>query len=180
MTNNTHKQTILNLFADNVSGEITAFTMREFINAIFDDSQVIIKTFSSLLAFENATSEQRADIYEGSLVAITNTELGEEGMYVATANQPATRDLLRHYSNNSDPKPYQKETFEFTSQENQSAFACEYTDNLVDVFIGGSKVADSKVLKNSTAISNGTTVVLINLGSLPQGQLVEVVCYKKQ
>ena len=179
MTNNTNKQAILNLFADNVSGEITASTMREFINSIFDDTQVIIKTFSSLEAFENALPEQRADIYEGSLIAITSSDPSEEGMYISTVNQPAQRTLLRQYSNNIAEKPYQKETFEYTAQEGQIAFDCSYTDNFIDVFIDGNKFPTSKLLLNSTPTTNGTKVVLLE-NVVTQGQLVEVVCYRKQ
>lgn len=173
MTNNNNKERILNLFADNVSGEITAGTLREFINTIFDDSEVIINSFASLQSFEDSQAEQRADIYEGSLVAVTNSSNEENGLYVSTMNQPSERSFLAQISNNSKLSTASVTSYESTAQEGQFQFSAIYSANLVNVYVDGKKIRESRTILNSSTGLDGTFVILLDPAT--QGQEVEIV-----
>ena len=172
MTNNNNKARILNLFADNVQGEITASTLREFIETIFDDAQIVINKFNSLQAFEDALVEDRADIYEGSMVAIINAPPEENGLYISTMNQPSTRDFLKQISNNSKLSESSVTRNDYIAQEGPFQFTANYTGTLIEVFVEGAKIPHSKVLLNSTPTTNGTIVILTE--PLAQGQEVEI------
>ena len=165
MTNNNTKNIILQLFADNTVGNITAQTMRDYINAIFDDSEVIINKFQSLNDFE---AQDNPTVYEGSIVAITNTVDSEQGLYIAGINQPKERQFLIQLSSNIKENGGITTSYEYTANANQYMFACNYTNNQAVVYVDGKKVPDSKVdtLANTsitltTPLSGGEEVEII-------------------
>jgi len=82
-SSNTLKNTILELFPDNLNKEISAADMRVFVNAIFDNKEeIVIKAWD-----ETEMKTLRDKIFEGSVVMITHS--GEEsGVYVSRANNP--------------------------------------------------------------------------------------------
>lgn len=162
MTNNNNKQRLLNLFADNVNGEITAGTLREFIETIFDDSEVVINSFNSILAFENSTVDERADIYEGSLVTIENSTDDENGVYVSLMNQPSESKFLRQISNNSKISEAETKYTDISPQEGQFSFSATYSKNLCEVYVDGIKRKNSRIQLNSTDTSLGTNVILLD------------------
>lgn len=172
MTNNNNKQRLLNLFADNVNGEITAGTLREFIETIFDDSEVVINSFNSILAFENSTVDERADIYEGSLVTIENSTDDENGVYVSLMNQPSESKFLRQISNNSKVSESEVTYTEVLAQEGQFSFSAIYSKNLCEVFVDGIKRRHSRIQLNSTDTTLGTNVILLDPAK--SGEVVEI------
>jgi len=172
MTNNNNKQRLLNLFADNINGEITAGTLRDFIETIFDDKEENIILFDSLEAFEYAPAEQREKIYEGSFVAITNSSDEENGLYLSLMNQPQQREFLKQISSNSKLSKATVNYVEYTAQDGQYLFNVEYSDNLVEVYVDGNKRPASRVQLNSTPTNNGTSVILLDPAFA--GQLVEI------
>ena len=159
MTNNNTKNIILQLFADNTVGNITAQTMRDYINAIFDDSEVIINRFQTLSNFE---AQDNPTIYEGSIVAITDAVDSEQGLYIATINQPRERQFLTQLSSNIKANSGVTTPYEYTANANQNIFACNYTDNQVIVYVDGKKVRDSQVM--TQANSSITLVTALNGG----------------
>lgn len=170
MTNNNNKQMILQLFADNVVGNITAETMRIYINAIFDSSETIINKYRTLSEFESADT---ASVYEGSLVTITDTIPSEQGVYVSRFNQPSNRDQLTQLSSSIVSSQGSRVSHEYIADVGQVIFQAEYTDNLVDVYVDGSKIPDSKITLNSNIGVNGTVVVLND--SLSGMEFVEII-----
>ena len=172
MTNNNAKQRLLNLFADNVNGEITATTLRDFIATIFDDKEEIINSFNSLQSFEDSMPETRASIYEGSLVTIINSNSDEDGLYVSLMNQPSERALLKQISNNSKISEATVVYSDVTAQDGQFSFSAIYSGNLVEVYVDGEKRLNSRLQLNSTPTTLGTNVILLDPTSA--GEVVEI------
>jgi len=93
MTNNNLKDQILALFPDNNNFEITASDMRTYVEAIFNDKEVVIikiKQLSDLAA-------NNSNIYEGSLLVIYNDDdVNNVGIYLSKVNQPVLpTDLIQ-------------------------------------------------------------------------------------
>ena len=172
MTNNNTKQNLLNLFADNVAGEITANTIRKFIEDVFDDKEVHIAKFDSLSSFNSSLDTQKTLIFEGSLVAITNSTDIENGLYISLANLPKTSDLLMQFSSNSKITKSKVTYTDVTAQDGQFAFNAVYTDNLVEVYVDGNKRAQSRIQINSSPTTLGTTVILLD--PAVAGEVVEI------
>jgi len=170
MTNNTKKDILLRLFADNTVGNITAATIRQFITDIFDDKEVAINKFPTLSKFEE---QDNSSIYEGSLVVITNSTPEEKGLYISTINQPRERKFLVQISNNTSPIPERKENYEYKASQGQNVFACNYSDDLVEVYVDGKKIRKSQVIANS-----GTTITLLQ--PLDKDQEVEIITIIKE
>jgi len=154
MTNNNKKDILLRLFADNTIGNITAATLRQFIEDIFEDKEHNINKFSTLDKFEE---QENSDIYEGSLVAITNSTSEENGLYISQINQPRERKFLTQISNKVNLLTETKHTYEYTAKQGQNIFACNYTYNLVDVYVNGKKIRGSQIVYNSGASSIPTS-----------------------
>lgn len=170
MTNNNKKDILLRLFADNTVGNITAATLRQFISDIFDDKEVIINKFQTLDAFE---AQENSNIFEGSLVVITNSTPKENGIYISQINQPKERKFLTQISNNTTPLNVSKETYEYISSKNQNVFACNYSDDLVEVYVDGKKIRKSQIIANT-----GTSITL--LSPLPKDAEVEIITTIKE
>jgi len=92
-TNNFTKDDVLALFPDNANYEITAADMRQYVEAIFNDKEVVIVKIPTLsdLAFNNFS------IYEGSLVVIyLDSDPSLIGIYMSKINQPVIiSDLIQ-------------------------------------------------------------------------------------
>lgn len=174
MTNNNTKQLILQLFADNVVGNITAETMRTYIESIFDDSEVIINKYKTINEFESANKDT---IYEGSLIAITDTVPSEQGIYVAKFNQPSDITQLTQLSSSAVSSLGDKVSSEFIAADGQVLFQVEYTDNLIDAYRNGLKIPASKVTLNSNVGVNGTVIILTE-ASL-KDDVIEIVAIVK-
>jgi len=164
-SNNNTKEIILQLFADNTVGNITAQTMRDYINAIFDDSEVQFNKFQTLNDFE---AQDNPSIYEGSLVVIYNSSDSEQGIYYATINQPRERQFLTQLSSNIKENGGVTTSYEYTANANQYMFACNYTNNQAVVYVDGKKVPVSKVdtlattsITLTTPLSGGEEVEII-------------------
>ena len=170
MTNNNKKDILLRLFADNTVGNITAATMRQFIEAIFDDKEVIIKKFKTLQDFE---SQDNLDIYENSLVVITDSTPEENGLYISQINQPRDRRYLTQVSNNSKPISIREESYEYKASQGQNVFACNYSDDLVKVYVNGKKIKKSQVIANT-----GTSITLVS--PLNKDDEVEIITTIKE
>jgi len=170
MTNNNKKDILLRLFADNTVGNITAETLRKFIEDIFNDKEVIINKFPTLDKFEE---QDNNTIYEGSLVSIYNSTPEENGLYISQINQPKERKFLTQISNNVNPISFKKENYEYLSSQNQNVFACNYSDDLVDVYVNGIKIKKSQIIANT-----GTSITL--LSPLNKGDEVEIISTIKE
>lgn len=170
MTNNNKKDILLRLFADNTVGNITAATLRQFISDIFDDKEVIINKFQTLDSFE---LQENNNIFEGSLVAITNSTSNENGIYISQINQPKERKFLTQISNNVKPLNERKEIYEYISSKNQNVFACNYSEDLVEVYTDGKKIRKSQIIANT-----GTSITL--LSPLPKDTEVEIITTIKE
>lgn len=165
MTNNNKKDILLRLFADNTVGNITAATLRQFITDIFDDKEVIINKFPTLSKFEE---QDNPTIYEGSLVAITNSTPEENGLYISQINQPRERKFLVQISNNVKPITERKEVFEYSASQGQNVFACTYSEDLVEVYVNGKKIRKSRVIANT-----GTSITLLD--PLNKDDIIEII-----
>jgi len=165
MTNNNTKEIILQLFADNTVGNITAQTMRDYINAIFNDSEVQFNKFQTLNDFEN---QDNPSIYEGSLVVIYNSTDSEQGIYYSTINQPRERKFLNQLSSNIKNDSGITTTYEYIANEHQNIFACNYTNNQVIFYVNGRKVRDSQIMTSAN-----TSVTLLT--PLSGGEEVEII-----
>ena len=165
MTNNNTKEIILQLFADNTVGNITAQTMRDYINAIFDDSEVQFNKFQTLNDFE---AQDNSSIYEGSLVVIYNSTDSEQGIYYSTINQPRDRKFLNQLSSNIKNDTGITTPYEYIANAGQNIFACNYTDNQVIVYIDGKKVKNSQVMTQAN-----TSITLVT--ALNGGEEVEII-----
>jgi len=176
-SNNNTKNIILQLFADNAVGNISAETIRNFINSIFDDSEVIINKFDTLDNFE---LQDNITVYEGSIVAITNTVDSEQGLYISTINQPKERKFLNQLSSNIKEVSSVKSSLELIANTGQNIFNVVYTDNLIDLYVDGSKISASKVQLNSQIGVNGTNITLIYPYVLQGGEEVEIISIVKQ
>ena len=172
MSNNNNKQTILNLFLDNIVGNITAETLRNFISTIFDDKEVIIKKFDSTEIFNAASEDEKSDIYENSLIIIKNDN-ENNGVYLSLKNQPQSITDFVRISNNFSYDNYTKTVYEYTAFEDQFYFECQYSDNLVDVYKNGLKIKNSDIVMNE----NGDNIVLKNKAE--NGDEIEIVCLVK-
>lgn len=174
-SNNTNKNTLLQLFADNIVGNITASTLRTFISSIFDDKEVQVNKFTTLSSFE---AQPNLNIYEKSLVVIYNSTPDENGVYISLINQPQDRQYLMLISSADKVENMTKVVYEFSASDSQNVITgLNYTGNLVDVFVDGIKYRDSLITKNSTLTTNGTNIIL-NTG-LELNSNVEVICYTK-
>ena len=165
MTNNNTKQIILQMFADNTVGNISAETMRIFINDVFNDSEVKFNKFQTLQEFE---AQDNPTIYEGSLVVIFNSSPAEQGIYYSTINQPKDRKFLNQLSSNLTSDTGITTTYEYVANANQNIFACNYTDDLVTVYIDGFKVRESQIMTDAK-----TSITLIE--PLTGGEDVEII-----
>lgn len=174
-SNNNNLNTLLQLFADNVVGNITASTLRTFISTVFGDKEVQINKFTTLNSFE---AQPNPTIYEGSLVVIYDSTPSENGLYRATLNQAQNRQYLMQVSSASEVEGLTKITYEITATDSQNVLtSLLYTANLVDVFVNGIKYRDALITKNSTNTTNGTNLIL-NV-PLELNDIVEIVCYTK-
>jgi hypothetical protein len=179
-TNDFRKKQILNQFQDNEYGNITAENCRNFINSIFDTTEVIVKKFETLDAFEAAPDTEKQYIYEGSLVAITNDLPAVTGIYVSLTNQPKVRNQLQLIANlvpNVENYTLVKTNYEVVAFDGQYFFHVEYWNNLVDVYVNGEKIRDSQVILDNNGTGAGTTVTLKN--PVIANDLVEIVAYKR-
>jgi len=170
MTNNNKKDILLRLFADNTVGNITAETLRKFIDDIFEDKEVIINKFTTLEKFEE---QDNPTIYEGSLVSIYNSTPKENGLYISQINQPKDRKFLTQISNNISPISEKRENYEYKASKNQNVFACNYSEDLVEVYVNGKKIKKSQVIANT-----GTSVTL--LSPLNKDDEVEILTIIKE
>jgi len=170
MTNNTKKDILLRLFADNTVGNITAATIRQFITDIFDDKEVSIAKFNNLDKFEE---QDNPDIFEGSLVVITNSTPEENGLYISQINQPKERRFLTQISNKISPNKEIEKNFEYTANSGQNVFACEYSEDLVEVYVNGRKIKKSQVVANT-----GSSITLLT--PLNKGDEVEIITKIKE
>jgi hypothetical protein len=162
-SNNIKKKQILNQFQDNEVGNITAENLRNFINSIFDDKEVTIKKFATLDAFEASPIEDRQDIYENSLVVISNSTDIETGIYISLTNQPQTRDQLSQIANavvSNEITNLTKTNTEHIAFNGQYFFEVQYKDNLIDVFVNGKKIASSDIILDNGGIGQGNLVTL--------------------
>lgn len=174
-SNNNNENAILQLFADNVVGNITAETLRTFISTVFQDSEVRINKFTTLASFE---AQPNPTIYEGSLISIYGSTVDENGMYISSLNQPQDRQYLTQISSAGKAREMTKSTYEFTASDNQTVITgVSYSDNLVDVFVEGEKMRDALITKNSALDTLGTNLILST--GLILNSTVEVVCYVK-
>jgi hypothetical protein len=90
MTNDTLKQETLVLFADNITNEISASDMRQYVENIWlksEDKIYKINKFADL-----PTNNVR--IFENSIVAILDEGL-ESGLYLSLSNQPIDKSELK-------------------------------------------------------------------------------------
>jgi len=165
MTNNNTKQIILQLFADNTVGNITAQTMRDFINSIFDDSEVTFNKFQTLSEFE---AQDNPTIYEGTLVVIYNSTPQEQGIYYSTINQPKERKFLNQLSSNITLEEGITTPYEYIANAGQNIFACNYTNNQVVVYVDGKKIRNSQVMTQAN-----TSITLLT--PLNGGEEVEII-----
>ena len=170
MTNNSKKDILLRLFSDNTVGNITASTMRQFISDIFDDKEVVIKKFKTLDLFE---AQDNLEVYEGSLVAITEDTPENSGLYISLVNQPRERNLIKRFSNNISIVSEKRGNYEYKASQGQNVFACNYTEDLVDVYVDGKKIRKSQVVANT-----GTSITL--LSPLNKNQEVEIITTIKE
>ena len=170
MTNNNKKDILLRLFADNTVGNITAATLRQFISDIFDDKEVVINKFPTLDKFEE---QDNSNIYEGSLVSIFDSTPEENGIYISQINQPNERKFLKQISNNVSLFSEQKNNYEYIAAKNQNVFACNYSEDLVEVYVNGRKIRKSQVIANT-----GSSITLVT--PLNKGDEVEIVSIIKE
>jgi len=170
MTNNNKKDILLRLFADNTVGNITAETLRKFIDDIFEDKEVIINKFTTLEKFEE---QDNPTIYEGSLVSIYKSTPKENGLYISQINQPKDRKFLTQISNNISPVSEKRENYEYIASKNQNVFACNYSEDLVEVYVNGRKIKKSQIITNT-----GTSVTL--LSPLNKDDEVEILTIIKE
>lgn len=170
-SNNNTQNTTRNLFLDNTVGDITAESLRTFVDNIFSDGEVKVNKYASLAAFE---AGDVSTVYEGSLVVCTGSD---KGLYIALSNQPTSQSLLTQISNfEVQPTALVKTNTEVTATVGQYIIFAEYKDNLVDLYIDAEKIRNSEYVLNSTAISNGTMIVLTD--PLLGGEEVEIISYK--
>ncbi len=85
MTNNTLKDSILDLFPDNNNHEITAEDMRIYVGAIFDNKEELVIKIPN----EASIPANNTKIFEASLVIVYDDH-GKTGLYVSKVNQPST------------------------------------------------------------------------------------------
>jgi len=164
-SNNNTKDIILQLFADNTVGNITAQTMRDFIDAIFDSSEVQHNKFRTLSDFE---AQDNPLIYEGSLVMIFNSTDAENGTYYSTINQPKERKFLTQISSNVKVNSTITTPYEYIANANQNIFACNYSDDLVQVYVDGKKIKYSQIMYDAK-----TSITLLE--PLSGGEEVEIL-----
>jgi hypothetical protein len=162
-SNNIKKKQILNQFQDNEVGNITAGNLRNFINSIFDDKEVIVKKFATLDAFEASPIEDRQYIYEDSLVVISNSTDLETGIYISLTNQPQSRSQLSQIANaviSEDVNNLTKTSTEYIAFNGQYFFEVEYKDNFIDVFINGKKLRESELILDNNGVGQGNIITL--------------------
>jgi len=174
MASNNTKNETLNLFLDNVYGNITAADLRTFVSNIFDDKEVVVRKYVNLDAFEIADN---SNVFEGSLVVITGSTDAENGLYISLSNQPTSRTNLLQVSNNTTPAQLIKTNYEFVAHAGQFLFNVEFLDNNVDVFVDGSKWAASEIMMSNGGVGIGTVITFIE--PLAGGEAVEIICYKE-
>lgn len=92
-SNNNIKDQILALFPDNNNFEITAADTRTYVEAIFNDKEVVIIKIKTM----NDLAANNSNIYEGSLLVVYNdTDRNNIGIYLSKVNQPASpADLIQ-------------------------------------------------------------------------------------
>jgi len=91
MTNNTVKDSILTLFPDNNTNEISAADMRTYVEGVFADKEVKVSKINTL----SNLAANNANIYEGTLVVVYRDNIvGNIGLYISTVNQPTSSSEL--------------------------------------------------------------------------------------
>jgi len=99
MANNIIKDQTLNLFPDNVNGEITASDMRQFIDNIWWDKERKINKFKTL-----QDAFVYPDLYQLDLFLIVEEQNdSKNGVYVALVNQPVNEGEIFQVANNVKP-----------------------------------------------------------------------------
>ena len=82
--NNIIKDQVLALFPDNNNYEITAEDMRTYVEAIFSSKEEVIMKIPTM----NDLAANNTNIYKDSLVAVTDDNTNQSGIYVSNKDQP--------------------------------------------------------------------------------------------